>query len=162
MITLMTIFYVFLFPVNEPTKTACQGKLEELNYVYNFKLIDHWSNLNLIVPNETDGKIPSDISIINCFKQALNEDLSDTKVLLISIGFLKEPAKNELEDFNYRMNRVRKQQMGWRYELPENKVFFKIVSNISKNSKIELIDKDSPILIGATKDESYKFYLKQK
>ena len=162
MITLMTIFYVFLFPVNEPTKTACQGKLKKLNYTYDFNFVDNGCNPNITFPNEIDAKINENISMINCFKQVLNEDRSDTKVLLISIGFLKEPAKNELEDFNYRMYRVRKQQMGWRYELPQDKVFFKIVSNISKNSKIELIDKDSPILIGATKDESYKFYLKQK
>ena len=159
MITLMTIFYAFLIPMNEPAKTSCQGKLEKLNYVYDFDFIMKECSPKL---RFIENVVAKNISIVNCFKQSLSEDKSNTKVLLISIGSLKEPAKNELEDFNYRMYRVRKQQMGLRYELPEDKVFFKIVSNISKNSKIELIDKDSPILIGATKDESYKFYLKQK
>ena len=156
MITLISIFYLFIIPINEPTKTACQSKLESLNYVYNFNFVDNGCNPGITFPNEIEGEINKNISVINCFKQALNEDQSNNKVLLISIGFLKKPTKNNLEDFNYRMYRGMKQKMSYRYKLPVDKAYFKIVSNLTKGSKIELVDKNSPLLIDATKDETIR------
>ena len=36
MITLFTIFHIFLFPVQESGKTTCEEKLEALDFIYEY------------------------------------------------------------------------------------------------------------------------------
>jgi len=80
MITLITVFYVMLFSINEPVQPDCEDKLKELNYAYDIPLLYEDSLASKAI------HIQEIKSILKCFEYAVKQDTS--KVLLVTLHHL--------------------------------------------------------------------------
>ena len=154
MITLFTIFHIFLFPVQESGKTTCQDKLERLNYTYYIPLFYEDSL------KATEEHIQEIKRTLNCFEQAAKQDTG--KVLLITLHTTRSSPRYSYRRFHFGIEEVLKL-----YNLPLDESFFTTrfiqdihhkKSELPKDSfRIELISNSSKRLC-LTRNGNYKYH----
>lgn len=146
MITLITIFYTFIFSFDGSPKPDCQDKLAELNYVYEYDrepAICQYDFCDVRLRechNGVDTNTVKEIkSIYNCFKEV--EKILADKVILISYQSLLDTAHiNTIEILKDEELGIRKYAVIKRYNLFDNNVYFQNNPNQQKAARIELID----------------------
>lgn len=95
MITLLTTFLLLFFTFEEPTKTACQAQLDQLDNTYRFPLL--WKSEIAQQNNE----IASMQQTLNCFKQVVLQDTQ--KVLLVTTHILDRSKCRGCERYSTNM-----------------------------------------------------------
>lgn len=161
MITLITIFYSFLFSINTPVQPDCENKLKELNYTYEYnqepavmhhseKIVSRYSRYRIdTISREMVLKINS---MYNCFKSALEADTN--KVLLISYYPLYQKKNKVL--IPERIHQIRYIKTGRivdYHHLKNYKIYsntFEKEPNPTSKYKIELLDKNNSKLISSS------------
>lgn len=147
MITLITIFYSFLFPFNESVKPDCQGKLAELNYVYQYdeepilcQYNNHFKVEKEYCKNGVDSNTIREIeNIYKCFRDV--EAASPDKVIVITHRTLLDIAqlKPNVKDKEYEVNDGQVIDIMLTYGLLDSDVYFISNPNQLKEVKVELV-----------------------